>query len=366
MINFENILLIDGAMGTSIQNLNLSSSDFGGDHLDGCNEYLNIINPTYIKDIHRSFIDVGANIIETNTFGATPIVLDEYKLSDLAEEINFKAAKIAKSSINDSDNSILVAGSMGPTTKLLSLNQIKSSDITFDLLVDNYRIQARGLISGGSDFLLIETSQDILNVKAAIKGISLAKSDLNRNDIPFAVQCTIENMGTTLGGQDIESFYLTIKHNDLLWIGMNCATGPKFMREHLRILSQISSHPISIVPNAGLPDEHGNYNESPSGISVVNIQEDEEMVTATFRNIPNLAVESTQFVEQNGDMDNVPNPGETHGITIDFYNPSSNMIYDLEMVIVTADPNIILLNNESILKKSLLCKKPSIPESIST
>ena len=267
MINFDNILLIDGAMGTSIQNLNLSSSDFGGDHLDGCNEYLNIINPTYIKDIHRSFIDVGANIIETNTFGATPIVLDEYKLSDLAEEINFKAAKIAKSSINDSDNSILVAGSMGPTTKLLSLNQIKSAEITFDLLVDNYRIQARGLISGGSDFLLIETSQDILNVKAAIKGISLAKTDIKRNDIPFAVQCTIENMGTTLGGQDIESFYLTIKHNDLLWIGMNCATGPKFMREHLRILSQISSHPISIVPNAGLPDEHGNYNESPTEFS---------------------------------------------------------------------------------------------------
>ena len=267
MINFENILLIDGAMGTSIQNLNLSSADFGGDHLDGCNEYLNIINPTYIRNIHRSFIDVGANIIETNTFGATPIVLDEYNLSNLAEEINFKAANIAKSSINDSDKSILVAGSMGPTTKLLSLNQIKSSEITFDLLVDNYRIQARGLISGGSDFLLIETSQDILNVKAAIKGIALAKSDLNRNDIPFAVQCTIENMGTTLGGQDIESFYLTIKHNDLLWIGMNCATGPKFMREHLRLLSQISSHPISIVPNAGLPDEHGNYNESPTEFS---------------------------------------------------------------------------------------------------
>ncbi len=125
MINFENILLIDGAMGTSIQNLNLSSADFGGDHLDGCNEYLNIINPTYIRDIHRSFIDVGANIIETNTFGATPIVLDEYNLSNLAEEINFKAANIAKSSINDSDKSILVAGSMGQTKKLLSLNQIK-------------------------------------------------------------------------------------------------------------------------------------------------------------------------------------------------------------------------------------------------
>ena len=249
-------------MGTSIQNLNLTSADFNGDEYEGCNEYLNITSPQNIELVHKSFIDVGADIIETNSFGGTPMVLDEYGLSDKAEEINYMASKIAKRVANKSSD-ILVAGSMGPTTKLLGLTQIKTADITFDYLVENYRIQARGLIDGGADFLLIETSQDILNVKAAIEGINSAKSDLSNNSIPFAVQCTIENMGTTLSGQDIETFYLTIRHHDMLWVGMNCATGPKFMREHLRTLNQISTHPISLIPNAGLPDETGMYNESP-------------------------------------------------------------------------------------------------------
>ena len=249
-------------MGTSIQNLNLKPSDFGGEEYDGCNEYLNITNPQYIKSIHESFINVGANIIETNSFGGTPMVLDEYGLSSQAEEINHLSASIAKSAANQHSN-ILVAGSMGPTTKLLGLPQIKTSDITFDYLMENYRTQARGLISGGSDLLLVETSQDILNVKAAVEGINAAQSDLKNFDIPIAIQCTIENMGTTLAGQDVESFYLSINHLDLLWVGMNCATGPKFMREHLRTLNQISTHPIALVPNAGLPDEHGKYNEDP-------------------------------------------------------------------------------------------------------
>ena len=262
MIDKNKITIIDGAMGTSIQNLNLTSADFNGDEYEGCNEYLNITSPQNIELVHKSFIDVGADIIETNSFGGTPMVLDEYGLSDKAEEINYMASKIAKGIANKSSD-ILVAGSMGPTTKLLGLTQIKTADITFDYLVENYRIQARGLIDGGADFLLIETSQDILNVKAAIEGINSAKSDLSNNSIPFAVQCTIENMGTTLSGQDIETFYLTIRHHDMLWVGMNCATGPKFMREHLRTLNQISTHPIALIPNAGLPDETGMYNESP-------------------------------------------------------------------------------------------------------
>ena len=262
MIDKNKITIIDGAMGTSIQNLNLTSADFNGDEYEGCNEYLNITSPQNIELVHKSFIDVGADIIETNSFGGTPMVLDEYGLSDKAEEINYMASKIAKRVANKSSD-ILVAGSMGPTTKLLGLTQIKTADITFDYLVENYRIQARGLIDGGADFLLIETSQDILNVKAAIEGINSAKSDLSNNSIPFAVQCTIENMGTTLSGQDIETFYLTIRHHDMLWVGMNCATGPKFMREHLRTLNQISTHPIALIPNAGLPDETGMYNESP-------------------------------------------------------------------------------------------------------
>ena len=262
MLEKNKIAVIDGAMGTSIQNLNLKPSDFGGEEYDGCNEYLNITNPQYIKSIHESFINVGANIIETNSFGGTPMVLDEYGLSSQAEEINHLSASIAKSAANQHSN-ILVAGSMGPTTKLLGLPQIKTSDITFDYLMENYRTQARGLISGGSDLLLVETSQDILNVKAAVEGINAAKLDLKNFDIPIAIQCTIENMGTTLAGQDVESFYLSINHLDLLWVGMNCATGPKFMREHLRTLNQISTHPIALVPNAGLPDEHGKYNEEP-------------------------------------------------------------------------------------------------------
>jgi len=266
LIDNNKITIVDGAMGTSIQNLNLESADFNGDEYEGCNEYLNITSPQNIELVHQSFINVGADIIETNSFGGTPMVLDEYGLSDKAEEINYLASKIAKRVANKSSN-ILVAGSMGPTTKLLGLTQIKTADITFDYLVENYRIQARGLIDGGADFLLIETSQDILNVKAAIEGINYAKSDLSNKSIPFAVQCTIENMGTTLSGQDIETFYLTIRHHDMLWVGMNCATGPKFMREHLRTLNQISTHPIALIPNAGLPDETGTYNELPKEFS---------------------------------------------------------------------------------------------------
>jgi len=268
LINKNKITVIDGAMGTSIQNFDLNPSDFGGEEYDGCNEYLNLVNPKYIKEVHQSFIDVGADIIQTNSFGGTPMVLDEYDLSSKAEEINFQSAAIAKS-VASKNPGTLVAGSMGPTTKLLSLTQIKTSDITFDYLMENYRVQARGLISGGSDLLLVETSQDILNVKAAIEGINLAKSDLSFFDIPLAIQCTIENMGTTLAGQDIESFYLSIIQNDLLWVGMNCATGPKFMREHLRTLNQISKHPIALIPNAGLPDENGNYNEIPKEFAKV-------------------------------------------------------------------------------------------------
>ena len=159
MLEKNKITVIDGAMGTSIQNLNLKPSDFGGEEYDGCNEYLNITNPQYIKSIHESFINVGANVIETNSFGGTPMVLDEYGLSSQAEEINHLSASIAKSAASQHSN-ILVAGSMGPTTKLLGLPQIKTSDITFDYLMENYRTQARGLISGGSDLLLVETSQD--------------------------------------------------------------------------------------------------------------------------------------------------------------------------------------------------------------
>jgi len=257
----DRILVVDGAMGTSIQNYDLSAESFGGEEYDGCNEYLNLSSPQIILSIHRSFLEAGADIIETNTFGSTPLVLQEYGLGDKGEEISRVGAVLAKqaaATASTPDKPRFVAGSMGPTTKAISV----TGGVDWNELADNYRIQARGLISGGCDFLLVETSQDTLNVKAALSGISNAQNEISSN-IPVAVQCTIEPMGTMLGGQDIEAFYASIEHHDLLWIGMNCATGPEFMRDHVRTLSNISRFPVSVIPNAGLPDEDGNYNESP-------------------------------------------------------------------------------------------------------
>ena len=255
------VVIVDGAMGTSIQALNLAPSDFGGPEFDGCNEYLNLLQPEIIKNIHRTFLEAGADILETNSFGATPLVLGEYGLADKAQEINKVAAELAREVATEySSQSHLrfVAGSMGPTTKAISV----TGGVTWDELAEHYYIQALGLIQGNADFLLLETSQDTLNVKAALEGIDRASAKLGI-DIPVAVQCTIETMGTTLGGQDIESFYTSIAHRNLLWIGMNCATGPSFMRDHLRTLSSMSRFPIAAIPNAGLPDENGAYNETP-------------------------------------------------------------------------------------------------------
>ncbi|MQG21245.1 MAG: methionine synthase [SAR202 cluster bacterium] len=255
------IMILDGAMGTSIQAHDLSANDFGGSEYEGCNEYLNILKPELIKDIHLDYFQAGADIAETNSFGSTPIVLDEYGLGAQAFEISRRSAEIAREAaeVSSTDEKLcFVAGSMGPTTKAISV----TGGITWDGLVENFRIQASGLIAGGVDLLLIETSQDTLNIKAALEGIDRAFSEIN-TFVPVAVQVTIETMGTMLGGQDIESIYRSIAHRDLLWIGMNCATGPEFMRDHIRTLARISRFPISVVPNAGLPDEDGKYNETP-------------------------------------------------------------------------------------------------------
>ncbi len=252
-------------MGTSIQALGFTTEDFGGAELEGCLEYLNITQPDAIAGIHRAFLDAGADIIETNTFGSTPLVLGEFGVADMAEEISRIGAEIARAAADDAsteDHPRFVAGSMGPTTRSISV----TANVTFDELIEHFRVQARGLITGGVDVLLVETSQDALNIKAALEGIDRANADLESN-VPSAVQCTIETMGTLLAGQDIEAFYTTFAHRDLLWIGMNCATGPEFMRDYVRTLSQISRFPVAVIPNAGLPDEDGNYHETPEGVA---------------------------------------------------------------------------------------------------
>ncbi|SDW33723.1 methionine synthase (B12-dependent) [Alicyclobacillus hesperidum] len=257
----ERIVILDGAMGTMIQQANLHPHDFGGAAYDGCNEYLNITRPDFIRGIHLAYLEAGADVIETNSFGSTPLVLSEYGLAEQAFAISKRAAELAREAadaLTTAEWPRFVAGSMGPTTKSLSV----TGGATFDELVDSYRIQALGLMAGGCDFLMIETAQDMLNVKAAGRAIELAARELKRT-IPVMVSGTIEAMGTTLAGQNIEAFYLSVEHLRPFAIGMNCATGPELMRDHMRALAGLASCAVSCHPNAGLPDEEGRYLETP-------------------------------------------------------------------------------------------------------
>ncbi|MBM7552115.1 methionine synthase [Thalassobacillus pellis] len=259
------ILVMDGAMGTLIQQANLSPEDFGGEAYDGCNEYLVLTSPELIESMHADYLEAGADIIETNTFGATDIVLDEYELGYLAAEINEKAAEIAKKAAerySSAEHPRFVAGAMGPTTKTLSV----TGGTTFEKLVESYHEQAKGLIKGGVDILLLETSQDMLNVKAAYLGISRAVEEHGER-VPLMISGTIEPMGTTLAGQSIEAFYLSLEHMKPTVVGLNCATGPEFMRDHVRSLSDLATTAVSCYPNAGLPDEEGNYHETPESLA---------------------------------------------------------------------------------------------------
>ncbi|MFS0576069.1 methionine synthase [Sporosarcina sp. 179-K 3D1 HS] len=261
----KRILIIDGAMGTMLQAADLTPEDFGGEEYDGCNEFLNITRPDVLDRIHREYLEAGADIICTNTFGGTPIVLDDYDLGDRAHEINFEAAQIAKKCAEDFSTPEwprFVAGAMGPTTKTLSV----TGGATFDGLTEDFYVQAKALIEGGCDLLLMETSQDMLNVKAGTLGIKRAFEETGK-EVPVMISGTIEPMGTTLAGQSIESFYISIEHIKPLSVGLNCATGPEFMTDHLRSLSDLATGYVSCYPNAGLPDEEGHYHESPESLS---------------------------------------------------------------------------------------------------
>lgn len=256
---------MDGAMGTMLQEAELTPEDFGGEEFDGCNEYLNITAPHVIESIHYKYLQAGADIIETNTFGGTNLVLDEYELGHRAYEINKLGAEIARKAadaVSTEQWPRFVAGSLGPTTKTLSV----TGGTTFDLLRDAYAEQARGLIDGGADLLLLETSQDMLNVKAGFLGIEQAIEQTGSR-IPLMVSGTIEPMGTTLAGQSIEAFYISLKHMNPIAVGLNCATGPEFMQDHIRSLSNLSNAAVSCYPNAGLPDEEGNYHETPESLA---------------------------------------------------------------------------------------------------
>ena len=251
----QRIVIFDGAMGTSLQQLNLSAADFGGEKTNGCNDYLVISCPTAVETVHRSFLEVGVDVIETDTFRSNRLTLAEYGLQNQIMEINRAAASLARRLADEysrSGHQRLVAGSIGPTGKLPSMDDPELSNIRFDELADLFCEQARGLLEGGSDLLMIETSQDILEVKAAIAGIQAAFNETGIF-LPVQAQVTLDTTGRMLLGTDIAAVLAILEGLPVDVIGMNCSTGPDYMREPVRYLGEISHLPVSCIPNAGLP-----------------------------------------------------------------------------------------------------------------
>ena len=262
----EKIIVFDGATGTHLQGQNLTPDDFGGEHFAGCNEYLVLTKPSAVELVHKDYLEAGCDVIETNSFGSTSIVLAEYGLEKSAYELNKRSAEIARRMANDFSTSgrpRFVAGSMGPTTKLPSLGHIG-----FMPMAESYYEQAKGLVEGGVDLLSIETCQDMLQVKAALYGV-FRYFDESRKRVPVIVSVTIETMGTMLLGTEISAALTTVEPYDVDIIGMNCATGPMEMSEHVRTLSTGSPRPIFVMPNAGMPENIGgraHYHLSPEDL----------------------------------------------------------------------------------------------------
>jgi 5-methyltetrahydrofolate--homocysteine methyltransferase len=258
----QRVLVIDGAMGTQIQARDLKAADFGGPALEGCNENLVLTRPDVIREIHAAYFEAGADIVETNSFGGTPLVLAEYGLQDQCDAINEAAARLAREAARGFPGPRFVAGSMGPTTKAISV----TGGVTFPDLVEQFRRQALGLLRGGCDLLLLETSQDTRNVKAGLIGIEKAQEEVGFR-VPLMLSATIEPMGTMLAGQGVDAFYASIEHANPLSVGLNCGTGPEFMTDHVRTLAGMSRSFVSCYPNAGLPDSDGKYNETPAMVA---------------------------------------------------------------------------------------------------
>jgi 5-methyltetrahydrofolate--homocysteine methyltransferase len=255
----DHVLVFDGAMGTSIQRYPLTAEDFGGARLEGCNDYLVISRPDLIAEIHASFLEVGCDVLETDTFRSNRLTLGEYGLGERVLEINVAAARLAREvadRYSTPEKPRFVAGSIGPSGFLPSASDPTLGNITFDQLVPLFAEQAAGLIEGGVDLLLIETSQDILEVKAAIFGCREAIRTAGR-PVALQVQVTLDVSGRMLLGTDIGAAAVTIEALRADVIGLNCSTGPEHMRQAVGFLSENTHLPISIIPNAGIPHNEG-------------------------------------------------------------------------------------------------------------
>jgi len=275
----ERILVLDGAMGTMIQRYGLEEKDFRNeelkDHkipLKGNNDLLSVTRPDVIKEIHTAYFEAGADIIETNTFGSTWVAQADYELEDWVYRINYESAKIAKEvavdfTTKNPNKPRFVAGSMGPTNRLASMspdvNDPGYRAITFDQLLEAFGNQAKALLDGGADILLVETITDTLNSKAALMAIDQIAEERGIR-IPIMVSGTITDAsGRILSGQNTEAFLISVSHLDLMSIGLNCALGARELKPYLSTLSSKSNFNISAHPNAGLPNEFGAYDETP-------------------------------------------------------------------------------------------------------
>ncbi len=281
----ERIMVIDGAMGTMIQTYNLTEEDYRGERfkdfphsVKGNNDLLVLTKPDIVAAIHKDFLDAGADIIETNTFNSQAISMADYHMEDLVYEINHEAAKIAKrvaeqATSENPDKPRFVAGAIGPTTKTSSLSPDVNNPgyraVTFSDLVEVYSLQINALIDGGVDLLLVETIFDTLNAKAALFAINTIKDERSL-DIPVMVSGTITDAsGRTLSGQTPEAFWNSVSHANLLSIGLNCALGAKDMIPHISEISRVAWAYTTAYPNAGLPNEFGQYDESPEAMANV-------------------------------------------------------------------------------------------------
>ncbi|GAB4438440.1 MAG: methionine synthase [Cyanobacteria bacterium J069] len=257
------VIVFDGAMGTNLQVQNLTAEDFGGAEYEGCNEYLVVTKPEAVAKVHRDFLAAGADVIETDTFGAASIVLAEYDLGDRAYELNKLAAELAKrctEEFSTPDKPRFVAGSMGPTTKLPTLGHID-----YDTMKVSFEEQAEGLYDGGVDLFIVETCQDVLQIKAALNAIE-AVFERKGNRRPLMVSVTMEIQGTMLVGSDVAAMLTILEPYPIDILGLNCATGPDRMADHIRYLSQHSPFVISCIPNAGIPENvggHAHYKLTP-------------------------------------------------------------------------------------------------------
>ncbi len=273
------ILVLDGAMGTMIQRYTLEEKDFRGDvlkdhphPLKGNNDLLCLTQPDIIKEIHRQYFDAGADVVETNTFGATKVAQADYHLEHLVYDINFNGARIAREvadefTARDPARPRFVAGSMGPTTKLASMSPDVNNPgyraISFDELAAAFKEQAKGLLDGGADLLLLETITDTLNAKAALFAIQELFEEQGK-EVPVMVSGTITDAsGRILAGQTAEAFLISVSHVPLLSIGFNCALGAAALRPYLQVLNERAPFFVSAHPNAGLPNEFGQYDQTP-------------------------------------------------------------------------------------------------------